>query len=105
MSNALEKQHDKASVTTLKGSKDPGGFVFAVTVLFLLLALVATGCTTRPQYIVHRAVCPVPPTLPVVMETELEALSDGAYWRLVERELALKAYIDQLEINCNKVRK
>ena len=106
MSNALEKPSKKETVTTSRDNE--GGHakgVFIAALLFLLLAAVASqlgGCAAEPQYVVHRLPCPPKPTLPVIMETELESLSDAAYRRLVERELRLKAYIDQLEVGCKQ---
>ena len=72
--------------------------------LALLAALgVLAGCATK-QHLVPLDVgkCPVPPSLPVVMETELGCFSDGAYQRLVERELRLREHIGALEVFCGE---
>ena len=67
----------------------------------VLLCLLLAGCAT-PQYLVQRHTCPAAPTLPIVMESELAALTDTTYKALVERELLLKEYIRLLEVYCDK---
>ena len=66
-----------------------------------LLCLLLAGCTA-PQYLVQRHTCPAAPTLPIVMESELTALTDATYKALVDRELLLKEYIRLLEVYCDK---
>lgn len=67
--------------------------------LLLAATLWLSACATTTPYVV-RPTCPAKPVLPMVMETELQALDNSAYERLVERELRLRAYIYLLEINC-----
>lgn len=106
VSNALETPSKREIETSLK--TNDGGHakgIFIAALLFLLLAGVMSqlgGCAAQPQYIVHRVACPPKPTLPIIMETELQGLSEAAYRRLVERELRLRAYVDQLEVGCKK---
>lgn len=74
-----------------------GGFIFFL--IFLLLSL--SGCASD-RYVVMVPPCPVRPSLPLVMETELTSLTDDAYSRLVERELILLDYIGELKTLCRE---
>lgn len=73
--------------------------VIGMTLLMLLIALALTACTA-PRYAVETPECPPMPKLPVIMETELNSLSDNAYTRLVDRELTLLEYIGELKSFC-----
>lgn len=69
--------------------------------LLVVLGLGLVACAPISQPVVVKQLpCPVRPLLPLIMETELEALSDDAYRRLVERELRLKEHIRLLEAHC-----
>jgi hypothetical protein len=61
------------------------------------LSLLLVGCSVdhyvRP--VVH---VPTRPTLPVVEETAIACLSGETYNKLVERELRLREYTEQLEV-------
>ena len=110
MSNALEKPLNKANETTSRDSNyqerpEPAIAVVLAVILWMLLAVAMAGCATQTKYIVHRIPCPPEPRLPMIMETELEQIGDEAYRRLVERELKLKAYIDQLQVACKQEQK
>ena len=69
----------------------------AALVAFLFLA----GCAGRVIAPVPQP-CPPTPKLPLVLESELQGLSDDAYRRLVERELRLKEHIGQLRAMCGE---
>ena len=60
----------------------------------------AAGCAVQERYAPAPVVCPPVPSLPLVLESELQALSDDAYRRLVERELRLREHIGQLRAIC-----
>ena len=60
----------------------------------------AAGCGSQYQFAPVPATCPPMPKLPLVMESELQALTDDAYRRLVERELRLREHIGQLRSVC-----
>lgn len=59
----------------------------------------AAGCGSI-HYATIPATCPPVPILPLVLESELQALTDDAYRRLVERELRLREHIGQLRSFC-----
>lgn len=73
--------------------------VKAALAAFLVFGL--GGCTTV-RYAPAPVVCPPMPLLPLVMESELQALTDDAYRRLVERELRLREYIGQIKAVCDE---
>lgn len=59
------------------------------------------ACAPNPiKFTARQLPCPPPPELPLIMEVELEALTDNAYERLVERELRLREYVRLLEAHC-----
>ena len=60
------------------------------------------GCAVQERYAPAPVVCPPVPSLPLVLESELQALSDDAYRRLVERELRLREHIGQLRTVCEE---
>lgn len=62
----------------------------------------AAGCAVQERYAPAPVVCPPAPSLPLVLESELQALSDDAYRRLVERELRLREHIGQLRTVCEE---
>lgn len=75
--------------------------IFRKTNAKWLLALVLAGCTpTKTQHQAAVPRCPAPPPLPVILETELQCLTDSAYHRLVERDLRRAEHITALEVNC-----
>lgn len=60
-----------------------------------------TACAPKPiEFTARQLPCPPSPELPLILEVELEGLSDSAYERLVERELRLREYIRLLEAHC-----
>lgn len=61
---------------------------------------VLAGCAGRVIAPIP-APCPPVPKLPLVLESELQALTDDAYRRLVERELRLREHIGQLRAVCD----
>ena len=73
------------------------GFWAALAAFFVFGA---AGCGHK-HFAPVPAICPPVPSLPLVLESELQGLSDDAYRRLVERELRLKEHIGQLRAVCD----
>lgn len=70
-------------------------------ILLMVGVLGITACAPSSiEFTARQLPCPPSPELPLVMEVELESLSDSAYERLVERELRLAEYIRLLEAHC-----
>lgn len=65
-------------------------------------AIFLAGCAVNERLAPVPVACPPNPKLPVVMEAELQGLSDDAYRRLVERELRLREHIGQLRTLCEE---
>lgn len=80
----------------MKGTKTAG-----LSPLLILWCFLFAGCTSQ-RYVVTLPVCPEKPSLPIVMEVELQGLSDEAYRRLVERELLLLDYVGELKSLCQE---
>lgn len=75
------------------------GFRAALAAFFVFGA---AGCSNGYHYAPVPIVCPPMPSLPPVLEGELQSLTDDAYRRLVERELRLRAHIGQLRSVCDE---
>lgn len=67
--------------------------------LRLSALLLLAGCGSRVEYV--RFNCPTLPDLPSVTAQELAPISDGVYRNLVERELRLRLYINELRVHCD----
>jgi len=64
----------------------------------LVAAAALAACASAPPAVT----LPVRPTLPTVQPSELQCLSDSTYETLVERELRLREYAEELEVLCGR---
>lgn len=69
--------------------------------ILVVVGLGLVGCAPV-SYVYHKdqLPCPPHPDLPIVLESELSVLDDYTYYRLVNRELALREHITLLEVYC-----
>lgn len=63
----------------------------------ILMILVGSGCTTT-QFITNPLHLPARPGLPTVPADSLSCIDTSTYTILVNRELMLKQYTEQLEV-------
>ena len=71
-------------------------------IVVVLGTLHLASCAVESSTVNLRHPCPAPPPLPVILETELQDLSDSVYRRLVERDMQRAEYIRLLEVYCDK---
>ena len=67
-----------------------------------LLCIFLCGCAAKEVPVFYTPKCPPRPALVAVPAKDLSPLSDDTYRLLVLRELALRSYIWQLEVNCEQ---
>lgn len=80
----------------MNGTKTSG-----ISRLLILWCFLFAGCASQ-RYVVTLPVCPAKPSLPIVMEVELQGLSNEVYRRLVDRELLLLDYVGELKSLCQE---